>query len=82
MITKKLWYEFSLAKLVEKPSIFYYNYTPSELAIYFIGCMLMTPFCIVLDLILLPIEILYYKVKKFYEKELGIKSPSKEIGKH
>lgn len=70
MITKILWEEFKQIKLVKNYSIWSCENTPDEKALDFIIRLFITPFSILFDLILMPGEILYYIVKKHYERKL------------
>ncbi len=70
MITKALWEEFKSIKLVKEESIWNFEATSSELALDFIIRVIITPFCIAFDLILMPGEILHHIVKRHYDKKL------------
>lgn len=70
MITKILWNAFKGLKLTEKVNMYSEECTPSEMAFIFIACMIMTPLLIVLDLILIPAEVMFYYVKRYYERKL------------
>ena len=71
MITKFTWNTFfKETKLVNEESYFYNNFTPSQLAFIFTVYILATPFLIILDLILIPVEVIYYFVKRYYERKL------------
>ena len=70
MITKVLWKEFKQISLVKEESIWNFEATPSELALDFIIRVIVTPFCIAFDLILMLFEIIYYITKKYYERKL------------
>lgn len=70
MITKSLWKNFKETKLVEHYTIWCNENTPYEKAENFIINIFITPFLILLDLILMPGEVLYYFVKRHYEREL------------
>jgi hypothetical protein len=79
MITKSLWNNFDTLKhYTIKPSIFIESLTPSELAVVFILYIIVTPFCILLDLIFLPIEAIHYIIKKHYEKMIEIERNKKQ----
>lgn len=71
MIVKSLWNRFDVLKhYAIKPSVFIESLTPSELAFVFMIYITITPFCILLDLIFLPIETIHYIIKRHYENLL------------
>ena len=69
MITKNLWEEFKEKNLVENP-VWSNDYDPDDLAFDLTTRIVITPFCIVFDFILLPLEILCFIAKRHYEKKL------------
>ena len=72
MITKKLWCDFLSLKVVATFSWWNNNYeiTPEGKALLTILLGIITPMVIVLDIIGMPMEILYVLLKRKYEREL------------
>ncbi len=72
MITKKMWYEFFSLKVVDTYSWFCTDgeITPKDKAGIAILLGIITPITIFLDIIGMPIEILYVILKRNYEREL------------
>lgn len=72
MITKKMWYEFFSLKVVDTYSWFCTDgeITPKDKAGITILLGIITPITIFLDIIGMPIEILYVILKRNYEREL------------
>lgn len=73
MITIYCWLSLFSMKVVEEHTYWYSNYelTPAEKAFYIIAMTLITPFMLCLDLILSPLELIFWLLTKHYEK--GIK---------
>lgn len=72
MITISLWKDVIHLKLIKKKYLFQAadEATPSEKACYVIIHMLITPFVICFDVMLLPFELIYYVLYKKYIKQL------------
>ena len=72
MITKEMWYEFFSLKVVDTYSWFCTDgeITPKDKAGITILLGIITPITIFLDIVSLPIEILYVLLKRKYEREL------------
>ena len=72
MITISLWKDVIHLKLIKKKYLFQAEdeATPSEKALCIIGIMIITPFTLCLDIMLLPFEIIYYVLYKKYIKQL------------
>ncbi len=72
MITKKMWYEFFSLEVVDSYSWFCTDgeITPRDKSILTICLGILTPITIFLDIIGIPVEILYVILKRKYEEEL------------
>lgn len=72
MITKKMWYEFFSLEVVNTYSWFCADgeITPRDKSILTIYLGILTPITIFLDIIGIPVEILYVLLKRKYEREL------------
>jgi hypothetical protein len=72
MITKKMWYEFFSLKVVDSYSWFCTDeeITPRDKAGITIVLGIITPITMFLDIVGIPVEILYVILKRKYEKEL------------
>jgi len=72
MLTKKMWYAFFSLEVVDSYSWLCTaeEITPRDKSILTICLGILTPITIFLDIIGIPIEILYVILKKQYEREL------------
>lgn len=72
MFTIKLWNFFIHLELIDEEYLFqkYYEVTPEQKALALIMFIALTPLIICLDIILLPIELIYYALKDKYIKQL------------
>lgn len=72
MITKKMWYEFFSLEVVDTYSWFCTigEITPRDKAGITIILGIITPITVMLDIIGIPVEILYVLLKRKYEREL------------
>lgn len=72
MITKKMWYEFFSLEVVDTYSWFCTDgeITPRDKSILTILLGILTPITVMLDIIGIPVEILYVLLKRKYEREL------------
>jgi hypothetical protein len=72
MITKKMWYEFFSLEVVDSYSWFCTDgeITPRDKAGITIVLGIITPITMFLDIVGIPVEILYVILKRKYEKEL------------
>ena len=72
MITKKMWYEFFSLEVVDTYSWLctYGEITPRDKAFMTIVLGIITPITVFLDIIGIPVEILYVVLKRKYEREL------------
>ena len=72
MITKKMWYELFSLEVVDTYSWFYSDeeITPKDKAVITILLGILTPISILIDIIAIPVEILYVMLKRKYEEKL------------
>ncbi len=72
MFTFKLWNFFINLKLIDEEYLFQKSdeVTPETKALVLIMFIALTPLIICLDIILLPIEIIYYALRNKYIKQL------------
>lgn len=72
MLTKLMWESINDYDLVETHSLwnYYEEITPGEKALMTIIYTLLTPFVLCIDILLIPLEIIYKLLKKRAEKQL------------